>query len=109
MIRHYTEKMKKNKKLKDNVANLKAICTETKMIILTHWYVHKMSANNLINAIFYNAALSSERGERGIPGDPRFNQLKYSEFKNLNDLYFNKDKATEYIFKGIKDDLYPVG
>lgn len=75
MIRHYTDKMKKNKKLKDTVASLRAISTETKMIILAHWYTHKMSANNLIGAIFYNASKSSDRGERGQPGDADYNKL----------------------------------
>jgi hypothetical protein len=109
MVRHYTDKMKKNKKLKDTVASLKAISMDTKLLILAHWYVHKMSANNLINAIFFNASKSAERGGRGKPGDPLYNKLTEAEFKNLNSLYLNKDKSTEYLFKGIKEDLYPVG
>ena len=73
MARHYMEKGKKNKKLRDLAASLRGIPTETKLVILAHWYVHKMSASNLINAIFYNATKSLERGARGKPGDPNHN------------------------------------
>jgi hypothetical protein len=58
MARHYTDKGKKNKKLRDIAASLRAISTDTKLILLAHWYVHKMSASNLINAIYYNATKS---------------------------------------------------
>jgi hypothetical protein len=44
MVRYYTEKGKKNKKLRETAASLRAISTETKLILLAHWYVHKMSA-----------------------------------------------------------------
>lgn len=55
MARYYTDKGKKNKKMRDLGVSLRSIATDTKLIVLAHWYVHKMSASNLINAIFYNA------------------------------------------------------
>ena len=65
---HYAEKVKKNKgnkKLKQTLDGFKKITPEVQIIMLTHWYVHKMAPNNLLNAIYYKASLDCERGKRG--------------------------------------------
>jgi len=59
---YYADKVKKNKgnkKLKQTYESFKKITPEVQIILLTHWYVHKMSPNNLLNAIYYKACLDS--------------------------------------------------
>lgn len=67
-----------------------------------------MSASNIIHAIYYNAHISNERGDRGQEGDVLYGQITDSEYADLENLCKNKDMANEYLFKGIKNE-YPVG
>ena len=65
---YYADKVKKNKgnkKLKQTYESFKKITPEVQIIVLTHWYVHKMSPNNLLNAIYYKACIDAKRGDRG--------------------------------------------
>jgi hypothetical protein len=66
MLKYYQDKLKKgkDKKLKKEIESLKSLQFdyEIKFQVLTFWYVHKMSASNLIHAIYYNAHIQIDCG-----------------------------------------------
>ena len=52
MKKYYSDKMKKNKKLKSKVQNLNKLQRKTKQLIITA-YMKKIGSQNLIDQIYY--------------------------------------------------------
>jgi hypothetical protein len=68
-----------------------------------------MCANNLINAINYNAWKHSIACKRGRPQDYSYGRFTPKELKDINDLYHNRSLATQYLFKGHNKEIVPLG
>lgn len=76
MKKYYSEKMKKNKKLKTKVQNLNKISREAKGQIIMA-YMKKISSQNLIDQIYYQANLYLKAGER------EDGKLSDDEYRNI--------------------------
>jgi len=98
MIKHYADKMKKNKKLKSLVMGLQQMNSETKRKMLDYYYTGLIVMQNQIDCMYYMAQLRNDRG----PKDAAYGLLIEKERNDITRFTLNIKKATDFIFKGTK-------
>lgn len=85
------------------MTDLQFITNEAKQLVLKTYYKHVIAAKNLKDAIMISASFKMNRGDIS-PGNPKYGYLSKLEHSNLEKLMLNISMATEFCFRGTKEE-----